>query len=201
MLCFVFFLGKGHAQAALSLWNNMLEPVGAKQWFWHMGAELICPTEQHPYLFTKKNSAEALEEYKRKASASSTETTNPTTSSATTTTSETTVSTTSADSSTDKHKHRKHHKSDSDEYSTYHFAVFAAFFFLLMLLLIVGISRRQQIRVFIHGTGRRRLGGFVNPQYPDEAGEEEIWSRSNSKPGYSINSDLPKTHGTRINFE
>jgi len=51
--CF-HFSGKGHSQAALSLWNNMLEPVGAKQWAWHMGESLKCPSAEFPYIFTKK---------------------------------------------------------------------------------------------------------------------------------------------------
>jgi hypothetical protein len=179
----------------------MLEPVGAKQWFWHMGEELTCPTEQHPYIFTKKNSAEALEEYKRKAAVVTTATTDSTNSSALRSTSATTDSTSPAVSSTEKHKHRKHHKSDSDEYNRYHLAIFAAFFFILIMVLIIVITRRQQIRVLIHGTGRRHLNGFVNPKYPDDMDEDEVWNRSNTKAGYSINNDLPKTHGTRISFE
>ncbi|UJR07527.1 hypothetical protein I4U23_011815 [Adineta vaga] len=53
--CF-HFSGKGHSKAALSLWNNMLEPVGEKLWEWHHGENIICPTEEHPYIFTSKNS-------------------------------------------------------------------------------------------------------------------------------------------------
>ncbi|CAF4476104.1 unnamed protein product, partial [Didymodactylos carnosus] len=41
--CF-HFSGKGHSAAALSIWNNMLEPVGEKQTFWHVDEELACPT-------------------------------------------------------------------------------------------------------------------------------------------------------------
>ncbi|CAF1270675.1 unnamed protein product, partial [Didymodactylos carnosus] len=53
--CF-HFSGKGHSITALSLWNNMLEPVEQKQTFWHKGEALECPTEEHPYFFTSKNS-------------------------------------------------------------------------------------------------------------------------------------------------
>ncbi|CAF3349166.1 unnamed protein product [Rotaria sp. Silwood2] len=58
--CF-HFSGKGHARAALSLWNNMLEPVGEKQWSWHEGENLKCPTEQNPYFFTSVNSPKHFE--------------------------------------------------------------------------------------------------------------------------------------------
>ncbi len=51
------FLGKGHSQAALSLWNNMFEPVGNKRDSWHMGKSLKCPTKEYSYIFTSKNSA------------------------------------------------------------------------------------------------------------------------------------------------
>jgi hypothetical protein len=184
-------LGKGHAEAALSLWNNMLEPVGAKQWFWHIGEVLKCPTDEYPFIFTNKNSAKALEEYKRAAASS---TTDPATSVISS-------SAQSAVSTTEKHKHRKHHKSDSDESKNMNYAVYAGFFFLIMILLIVAITRRQQIRVLVHGAGRRHLNGFDNPQYPDDGDDFEIWSKSNTKSGFPINSGVPKTHGTRISFE
>ncbi|CAF3893221.1 unnamed protein product [Rotaria sp. Silwood1] len=48
--------GKGHAVAALSLWNNMFEPVGKKKTAWHNGEPFECPTEEHPYIYTWKNS-------------------------------------------------------------------------------------------------------------------------------------------------
>jgi len=56
------FLGKGHSQAALSLWNNMFEPVGGKRESWHIGESLKCPTKDYPYIFTSKNSARAFDE-------------------------------------------------------------------------------------------------------------------------------------------
>jgi len=79
-------------------------------------------------------------------------------------------------------------------------AVFAGFFFLLMMLLIVGISRRQQIRIFVHGAGRRHFSGLNNTQYLDDD-EVEIWNRSSKKSDFSVNNDIPKSHGTRITFE
>ncbi len=189
LLLLFFFLGKGHAQAALSLWNNMLEPVGGKQWFWHMGEEFKCPTEKYPYIFTNKNSAEALKEYKSSTAAA-------TTGRAVT---DSSTGASSPASSTGNHRHHKHHKSDSDSFSKKHLAA-AAFFIILLILLIVGLSRRQQIHLFVHGTGRRPINGLNNPQYQDDD-DVEIWNRSNIKSGYSLNNDIPKTHGTRISFE
>jgi hypothetical protein len=178
------FLGKGHSQAALSLWNNMLEPVGGKQWAWHMGETLKCPTEEYPYIFTKNNSAKALAEYKN---------TSPSTAAAT-------QRTTMADSSSTRH-HKKHKHDKSDSMDKIKYAAYAGFFFLILVLLIVSIKKRQQIRVFVHGAGRRHIDGFNNPQYPDDS-DVEIWNRLNSKSTGSLNNDkIPKTHGTRISFE
>ncbi|CAF3934385.1 unnamed protein product [Rotaria sordida] len=47
---------KGHAVAALSLWNNMFERVGQKKTAWHKGEPFECPTEDHPYIYTWNNS-------------------------------------------------------------------------------------------------------------------------------------------------
>ncbi|CAF4396932.1 unnamed protein product [Rotaria sp. Silwood2] len=42
--------------AALSLWNNMFESVGTKKTSWHKDEPLECPTTDHPYIYTRKNS-------------------------------------------------------------------------------------------------------------------------------------------------
>lgn len=165
----------------------MLEPVGAKQEFWHMGEQLQCPSQQYPYIFTNKNSAQALKDFKRETPATSTPPSLSTTTAAD-------VTTSSADeSSTKKHKH---HKSDSDDIDSYQFAFTAAVFFLIFVLLILVITRRQQIRVFVQGTSQRHLNSFVNPPYGDDIHEDDVWNRSSKG-----NNNLPKTHGTRINFE
>ncbi|XP_037097370.1 phospholipase B1, membrane-associated isoform X1 [Syngnathus acus] len=57
--CF-HFNERGHAKMAVAMWNNMLEPVGKKQTYnnFTSGRDVIkCPTEEHPYIFTKMNSA------------------------------------------------------------------------------------------------------------------------------------------------
>ncbi|XP_023256754.1 phospholipase B1, membrane-associated-like [Seriola lalandi dorsalis] len=56
--CF-HFSERGHADMAIALWNNMLEPVGKKQTynnFTNARNNIKCPTEEHPYIFTKANS-------------------------------------------------------------------------------------------------------------------------------------------------
>lgn len=53
--CF-HFSGKGHSVAALSLWNNMFESVSTKKRSWHQGEPFECPTADHPYIYTSKNS-------------------------------------------------------------------------------------------------------------------------------------------------
>ncbi|KAM9067315.1 phospholipase B1, membrane-associated [Sarcophilus harrisii] len=56
--CF-HFSERGHAEMAISLWNNMLEPVGRKQTynnFTYSRTKLKCPTSDNPYFYTLKNS-------------------------------------------------------------------------------------------------------------------------------------------------
>ncbi|MCI4382273.1 hypothetical protein PGIGA_G00013030 [Pangasianodon gigas] len=56
--CF-HFSERGHAEMAIALWNNMLEPVGSKQSynnFTHDRSKLRCPSEDHPFIFTQVNS-------------------------------------------------------------------------------------------------------------------------------------------------
>jgi len=50
---------RGHAEMALALWNNMLEPVGKKQTFNNFTydrSKIHCPSEAQPFIFTKVNS-------------------------------------------------------------------------------------------------------------------------------------------------
>ena len=53
--CF-HFSAKGHATGAIGIWNNMLQPVGGKSNTITPGDKIACPTKEHPYLFTSKNS-------------------------------------------------------------------------------------------------------------------------------------------------
>ncbi|ELK27359.1 Phospholipase B1, membrane-associated [Myotis davidii] len=56
--CF-HFSERGHAEMAIALWNNMLEPVGRKTTsnnFTYSRTKLKCPSPESPYLHTLKNS-------------------------------------------------------------------------------------------------------------------------------------------------
>ncbi|XP_071455799.1 phospholipase B1, membrane-associated-like [Hetaerina americana] len=57
MDCF-HFNQRGHMTMAIQMWNNMLEPVGNKTETFDrfLINKYKCPTKEHPYLFTKKNS-------------------------------------------------------------------------------------------------------------------------------------------------
>ncbi|XP_061897397.1 phospholipase B1, membrane-associated-like [Entelurus aequoreus] len=61
--CF-HFSERGHADMAVAMWNNMLEPVGKKQTynlFTNARNRIKCPTEEHPYIFTKVNSLPSVD--------------------------------------------------------------------------------------------------------------------------------------------
>ncbi|XP_075893580.1 phospholipase B1, membrane-associated-like [Nelusetta ayraudi] len=50
---------RAHAEMAIGLWNNMLEPVGEKQTynnFTYDRSKIRCPSEASPFIFTKVNS-------------------------------------------------------------------------------------------------------------------------------------------------
>ncbi|KAM9798090.1 phospholipase B1, membrane-associated-like [Neosynchiropus ocellatus] len=50
---------RAHAEMAIGLWNNMLEPVGQKRTFndfTYDRSKLRCPSQVNPYIFTKSNS-------------------------------------------------------------------------------------------------------------------------------------------------
>ncbi|XP_041660847.1 phospholipase B1, membrane-associated-like [Cheilinus undulatus] len=50
---------RAHAEMAIALWNNMLEPVGRKQAynnFTYDRSKIHCPSEANPFIFTKVNS-------------------------------------------------------------------------------------------------------------------------------------------------
>ncbi|KAH0622627.1 hypothetical protein JD844_025094, partial [Phrynosoma platyrhinos] len=68
--CF-HFSERSHAEMAIALWNNMLEPVGHKQSynnFTYERSKLKCPTSEHPFLFTSRNSKIQSSENEAKSS-------------------------------------------------------------------------------------------------------------------------------------
>jgi hypothetical protein len=179
-------LGKGHSQAALSLWNNMLEPVGGKKSTWHMGETLKCPTKEYPYIFTSQNSPKALVE---------------TTMTQITTRIPAIISSTSNPDVNTTYYHRRK-KSNSDFLSNkMKLIAITSFLFIIVMLLIWGFTKRQNVRVFIPKKGRHRFDGIDNPQDADENDEYEVWSRSSSKSTYSDDNKKTTSHGTRISLE
>ncbi|XP_077444053.1 phospholipase B1, membrane-associated-like [Stigmatopora argus] len=69
---------RAHAEMAIGLWNNMLEPVGRKQAynnFTYDRSKIHCPTQDSPFIFTKVNSAPSPPETSTTSPTSSTQTT------------------------------------------------------------------------------------------------------------------------------
>nr|XP_055027341.1 phospholipase B1, membrane-associated-like [Misgurnus anguillicaudatus] len=57
------FSERGHAEMAIGLWNNMLEPEGSKLTyhdFTHDRSKIHCPTKEHPFIFTMLNSVSGV---------------------------------------------------------------------------------------------------------------------------------------------
>jgi hypothetical protein len=194
-------IGKGHSQAALSLWNNMLEPVGGKQWSWHFNETLKCPTDDYPYIFTKQNSAQALKEYQRRTLAPIQSNSEP-------------IESNSPKASTKKshrdeshhdkqHVHHQQHKKHRSEtfFTKLNLIATLTIGCLVILILIVVVTKRDNIRTILHGARRRHMEGFDNPVGYDDQDDVEIWNRSSNKSAHSLNKSLPNTHGTRVTFD
>jgi len=45
----------GHATAGVSLWKNMIQPIGKKDTAWSLNADVACPSANQPYLATARN--------------------------------------------------------------------------------------------------------------------------------------------------
>jgi len=213
------FLGKGHSQAALSLWNNMLEPVGDKRKSWHLGEDkpLKCPTKEYPYIFTSKNSGKSSDEINQTTSvptisnnSSSTYgvniTVNQTSTVINNNTSPSDIDTTTYNISTSevnstsqvRRKHPKNKKSDPDSsFNKMKFLVVTGFLFILMMILIFGIIRHRKQRTYTSKTGQQNID-YTNDFDDDEM---EVYSQSTFKPDYSDNNQIPKTHGKRMTLD
>ncbi|XP_043554398.1 phospholipase B1, membrane-associated isoform X2 [Chiloscyllium plagiosum] len=59
--CFHFTI-KGHKEMAKALWNNMFQPEGEKVEIYSISkpVQLICPTKEHPYIYTRWNSVASM---------------------------------------------------------------------------------------------------------------------------------------------
>ncbi|XP_051248837.1 phospholipase B1, membrane-associated-like isoform X2 [Dicentrarchus labrax] len=69
--CFHFTV-KGHEELAKGLWNNMFQPEGEKEMIQTLSEpiKLICPTKEHPYIYTKprlKSSSPTLKHFSMNA--------------------------------------------------------------------------------------------------------------------------------------
>ncbi|XP_028253684.1 phospholipase B1, membrane-associated-like [Parambassis ranga] len=75
---------RAHAEMAIALWNNMLEPVGGKQSynnFTYDRSKINCPSKEHPFIFTKINSLQSPSVTTMAPTTGTTTTTTPSTSS------------------------------------------------------------------------------------------------------------------------
>ncbi|XP_035530555.1 phospholipase B1, membrane-associated [Morone saxatilis] len=69
--CFHFTV-KGHEELAKGLWNNMFQPEGEKEMIetFSKPIKLICPTKEHPYIYTRprlKSSSPTLKHFSMNA--------------------------------------------------------------------------------------------------------------------------------------
>jgi hypothetical protein len=176
-------LGKGHSQAAFSLWNNMLEPVGGKRWSWHIDEPFRCPTEEYPYLFTSKNSAKALSNLQR-------------------TTNQVSPITGSNSGSDIKLRALDKNEKPSSKTSSKKTKFIAVIIVLISMVAIVIwiVNRRRKTRIFEPQTGRQHFAGVHNHQLADDD-DVEVWSRPNTAPVDFDDNKTTKTHGTRIPFD
>lgn len=189
-------LGKGHSLAALSLWNNMLEPVGGKNWSWHIEQPLKCPTTAYPYIFTSKNSVEALKELGHATNVQITD------HEITTTMNISTFDSNSTYQSQHHYKHVKHQEVSSDSsFNKMKLITVISFSLIITTILITGIVRRRKTRILIPNNAQGHLDGINNVQYYDDNDEIEVWSRNSIKSVYFGNKETLKSYGQRIPSE
>ncbi|CAF0801092.1 unnamed protein product [Didymodactylos carnosus] len=182
--CF-HFSGKGHSVAALSLWNNMLEPVGQKQTFWHIGEALECPTDERPYFFTSNNSVGVGPKPKKTSVppvVASTIFSRRTTNGRSTPNDRSTENQQSFTVSPSKiqshHGHRKPTDDNEDSSSFFYkrkltFVAGIGLVAMFILILAYAIRRRENINLFVN----RRHVGMTRPSKFDDDDEVDIWSR------------------------
>ena len=182
----------------------MLEPVGRKNHSWSLGEPLKCPTEEHPFIFTSKNSPQTIVTPENTIITRTTERT-----------STVTMSTTTVDPVTNSTiRHHKKHKQDKPKFdlsskkskldsssnrST--FLILAGLISIAILLIVVSVVKRQSIRLIITGGRQGRFKRFDNSRDLDELDEVEVWSHPQTKPSRSERHQTTETHGARLTFE
>lgn len=215
------FLGKAHSQAALALWNNMLEPVGAKQESWQFNQTLKCPTKENPFLFTSKNSPKKFNNITVNQTTIQTSTISLAVNNSSLYINQTSTSIIRTETSTMtmskiinpqpeliinsspkiKSIDISTEKPNSDtSLSKSKFLVITGFLFIIGMLLIVGLVRRRKQR----SLQLRSKPGRNNFEYTNEdvyEDEVEIYSQPKKKTNFFEDNELPKTHGTRLDFE
>lgn len=209
----------------MSLWNNMLEPIGIKHETWNINESLKCPTKEYPYIFTSKNSAKALEELTRKNTVQPTSNTTIIpdtnfTSGINTTDNYTYINTSTIQTNNTSminssnnfptinvnttvvyaREHRKDKKSRSDSsLSKTKLVAIAGFSFILIMILIVGIMRRRKRFTLIPQSGDVTTHQVSKFNRLDEESDDDmdLYTRPTAKSDYSDNT-ITKTHGTRM---
>jgi hypothetical protein len=187
-------LGKGHAQAALALWNNMFEPIGRKRWSWDTADQsIVCPTDEHPYIFTWKNSPHALESL-------------PSTSS----TDNYVDMSIYRDNVTDRHDHTLDRSMSSDSNVWLKKTNLPMIVILLLIMITVAIfivTRRKRIHQWIasqhhhhHQQQPQQFERFHQPA-DDDDDDDEVWNHSNVKSDCFNHRPTTDTFGQRFSLE
>ncbi|CAF4307436.1 unnamed protein product, partial [Adineta steineri] len=170
----------------------MFEPVGSKQSSWYMMNEsLKCPTKEHPYIYTSKNSMKILNEFKNTTKIQAT----------TPSISTINIRNISTDNLTTSHHHHHHHQNHKKSkmnlsWNRIKFIAIITGLFIIIVILILGFNKRIRAGVFKQETGRYHIFHDIN-----DDDEVEIFSRPNIKANFFDDNQITTTHGTRVSLK